>query len=156
VEYLGHTISKECVKTSPGKVEKVNNWPVPTSEDELRSFLGLSGYYRRFIKDYAAIVVPLEKLCLGTWNKKAKAGNHERAVKWSWNEEQDTAFQQLKWCLTHAPILSFPTKSGRYILDTDASHDCIGAVLSQIQDGQERVIAYASHKMSKGERGYCI
>jgi len=154
VEYLGHIITGEGVRTSPGKVEKVKNWPTPSNEEELRSFLGLSGYYRRFIHNYASIVAPLEKLCIGTWNKKNKV--RQKSQPWNWHKEQEESFAHLKWCLTNAPILAFPKREGRFILDTDASHDSIGAVLSQMQDGHEKVIAYASHKLSKAERAYCI
>lgn len=151
VEYLGHVISGEGIRTSPDKIDKVRNWPSPVNAENLRSFLGLSGYYRRFIRGYAEIVAPLEKLCMGTAKKK---GAHQ--VEWLWTAEHEEIFQKLKWCLTHAPVLAFPTSTGRFILDTDASHDAIGAVLSQEQDGEERVIAYASHKFSKCERAYCI
>ena len=154
VEYLGHVISAEGIRTSTSKVDKVENWPTPTNIDELRSFLGLSGYYRRFIKNYAHIVAPLEKLCLQKWNKKKKT--KEVPEPWQWTQQHEEVFQYLKWCLTHSPVLVFPTKEGRFILDTDASHDCIGAVLSQVQNGEERVLAYASHRLSKAERGYCI
>jgi transposase InsO family protein len=154
VEYLGHVISDEGIKTSPSKVEKVSKWPSPKNAEEVRSFLGLCGYYRRFIKDYAVLVAPLEKLCLPIWNKKSRTPRtHEP---WKWIEEHEKAFLQLKWCLTHSPVLTFPRRQGRFILDTDASHDAIGAVLSQIQDNEEKVIAYASHKLTKAERGYCI
>jgi hypothetical protein len=154
VEYLGHIMSGEGIKTSPSKTEKVNNWPTPTNAEELRSFLGLCGYYRRFIQNYSTIVAPLEKLCISTWNTMGK--RRDQRCMWTWNKTHEEAFAHLKWCLTHAPVLAFPRKDGRFILDTDASHDCVGAVLSQLQDGQEKVIAYASHKLTKAERAYCI
>jgi transposase InsO family protein len=157
VSYLGHVISTDGVKTAPEKIEKVKNARAPENADELRTFLGLSGYYRRFIKDYAMIVAPLEKLCHSTWNKKTrKKKKVEATPPWEWTQEHDKIFQHLKYCLTHAPVLCFPTKDGTYILDTDASHMCVGAVLSQMQNGEEKVIAYASNKLTKGERNYCI
>jgi hypothetical protein len=73
-----------------------------------------------------------------------------------WSAQHEESFQKLKWCLTHSPILCFPTNQGYYVLDTDASYGSIGAVLSQVQEGEEKVIAYASHKLSKSERNYCI
>lgn len=154
VEYLGHIISKSGIHTSPAKVEKVQHWPTPTNEDELRSFLGLCGYYRRFIRNYSQVVSCLEKLCLKNWNNKKKKRTQQ--PEWKWNQDHEKAFQQLKWYLTHSPILAFPTKDGQFILDTDACHDSIGAVLSQIQGGTEKVIAYASNKLTKSEKGYCI
>jgi len=153
VTYLGHTISLEGVRTSPEKIEKVQNFKSPCDPMQLRTFLGLCGYYRRYIKDYAQLVAPLEKLCLSCWNKKITKSN---SYLWKWEEEHEKAFQHLKWCLTNAPILGFPSPNGHYILDTDASHDCVGAVLSQIQNGKEVVIAYASNKLTKSERAYCI
>jgi hypothetical protein len=155
VSYLGHIISHKGIETSNEKIEKVENFKVPSNEDELRSFLGLCGYYRRFIKDFAKIVAPLEKLCITKWNKKAQK-KPQPTTNWHWTEEHENSFKHLKWCLTHAPILAFPTREDRFILDTDASHDCIGAVLSQIQNGEEHVIAYASNRLTKCERNYCI
>jgi transposase InsO family protein len=155
VAYLGHIVSSKGIQTSREKIEKVNNFRSPSNGDELRSFLGLCGYYRRYIKDYALIVAPLEKLCLTTWTKKVKK-NNQLKTPWNWTGMHEDIFKHLKWCLTNAPILAFPTKDGAYILDTDASHDCVGAVLSQVQAGEEKVIAYASNKLSKTERGYCI
>lgn len=152
VEYLGHIVSSEGIKTSPAKVEKIKNWPTPANSDELRSFLGLCGYYRKFINDYSSIVAALEKLC----NGQQAARSPKQPKSWTWTKLHEDSFAHLKWCLTHAPVLAFPRKEGRFILDTDASHDGIGAVLSQLQDGHERVIAYASHKFSKAERAYCI
>jgi transposase InsO family protein len=154
VEYLGHVISSAGIKTSQRKIDKVKNWPSPNNETELRSFLGLCGYYRRFIKNYSSIVAPLEKLCTTPNNKKCKA-NFSKS-QWIWNSHHEESFLHLKYCLTHAPILAYPCKIGRFILDTDACHESIGAVLSQMQNGEEKVIAYASHKLSKSERAYCI
>ena len=154
VTYLGHTISHRGIQTSSEKIEKIQNAQEPVKEEELRSFLGLSGYYRRFIKDYASIVAPLEKLCKSSWNRKAK--KQEKKQPWIWSDEHKKAFNHLKWCLTHAPILCFPTNNDKYVLDTDASFSSVGAVLSQIQNGEEKVIAYASHKLTKSERNYCI
>jgi hypothetical protein len=73
-----------------------------------------------------------------------------------WSRECNDAFEQLKVMLTNSPILSYPTIDGTFVLDTDASGDCIGAVLSQCQEGQERVIAYASRTLSKSEKSYCV
>ncbi len=145
VNYLGHTISSTGIKTDPKKIEKVLNWPLPRCEEELVSFLGLCGYYRKFIDHYSELIAPLENIC--------KKGTKHKII--NWNDEAVNHFTKLKNALTSAPVLAYPTDNGYYILDTDASHGSIGAVLSQIQDGHERVIAFASHKLSKSEMAYC-
>jgi hypothetical protein len=153
VEYLGHVVNKEGIQPSTTKIAKIKNWPTPRNPEELRSFLGLCGYYRRHIRNYANIVAPLEHLCIGSWTKK---GKEAKKGPFEWESIHCSAFECLKSALTTAPVLAFPTVHGDYILDTDASHDTVGAVLSQMQDGFERVIAYASHKLSKAERSYCV
>lgn len=140
VTFLGHVISERGVKTDPSKTAAVENWKTPTNISELRCFLGLASYYRRFIKDFA---------------KKAKC-LHELTSKnkiWMWTLECDEAFMLLKSNLVSAPILGYPdVNGGTFILDTDASNDTIGAVLSQIQNGQARVIAYGSRTLSTAEK----
>ena len=143
VLYLGHKVSREGVSTDPAKVEKVTNWPTPTSTQEVQQFLGLSSYYRKFIKNFASIARPLQRLT-------------ERGRAFAWTTECANSFAVLKQQLTSAPILVFPDCSKLFILDTDASQDGIGAVLSQIHDGAERVVAYASRSMTKAERKYCV
>ena len=153
VSYLGHTISKSGIKTDEGKIEKVLTWPIPKTVEELRSFLGLCGYYRKFIRCYSAIVSPLEAACKDKWNKK---NTKKKSSPLEWTVQLNKSFEKLKVALTSAPVLAFPSKTGHFILDTDASHECIGAVLSQVQGSDEKVIAYASRKLSQSERQYCI
>ena len=143
VPFLGHVISKDGVSTNPEKVKAVSKWPVPVIKSELRSFLGLASYYRRFIQNFASIAAPLHQLLT--------AGNEKHFV---WTEACDRAFLELKQRLVKAPVLSYPTFNMEYILDIDASDTGIGAVLSQVHDGQEKVIAYASRTLSKSERNY--
>ena len=152
VSYLGYTISKDGTHTDQSKIDKITSWPLPKTIDELRSFLGLCGYYRQFIDNYAKMVIPLEEVCKPLWNK--KTGKGKRLIEL--NQEQEESFMKLKQALTTAPVLAFPTKNDQFILDTDASHDAIGCVLSQRQGGKEKVIAYASKKLSQSERQYCI
>jgi transposase InsO family protein len=148
VEFLGHRVSGEGIKTDPSKCDRVANWPQPKQLEDVRSFLGLAGYYRRFVPNYSHIASPL-------------TGLTKKNVKFHWDEEQAHAFAALKRALTSSPILGFPRdgtfegEEGRYILDTDASGTGLGAVLSQIQEGEERVIAYGSHTMSTSQRNYC-
>ena len=124
VEFLGHIVGADGVKTQPDKIECVRNWPTPKNRKEVRSFLGLAGYYRRFIKDFAGIPRPLTALT-------------SIEASFQWNTECDKSFMDLKEALTTAPVLGYPKPEGQMILDTDASGFAVGAVLSQIKDGRE-------------------
>ncbi|GFV87239.1 retrovirus-related Pol polyprotein from transposon 412 [Trichonephila clavipes] len=141
--YLGHIISAEGVRTDPDKTSAVKDWNCPTDVHQLRSFLGLCTYYRKFVKNFSTNARPLHKLT-------------EAKQKFIWTIDCDNAFNKLKDALTSAPILAYPEIGKQFILDTDASHGSIGAVLSQEIDGQERVIAYFSKCLSKPERNYCV
>ena len=143
VAFLGHIVSREGVATDPGKIDTVLNWPTPGNVTDVRSFLGLCSYYRRYVLHFAEIASPLHALT-----------GHDH--KFQWTPACQEAFDRLKTALTSAPILSMPNDSGPYTLDTDASLYSIGAVLSQSQGGEERVIAYASRKLSKSEQNYCV
>ena len=142
VHYLGHVVSAEGVKTDPTKVSCVREWPVPTDAKELQQFLGLSSYYRRFVKNFAHKAKPLYRLT-------------EKGRTWSWTPECGEAFVTLKQALVSAPILAFPNFDHDFILDTDASTYGLGAVLSQQFADGEKVIAYASRTLTKAERQYC-
>lgn len=143
VLYLGHKVSEKGIWTDPGKIEAVKTWPVPRNVRDVRSWLGLCSYYRRFIQKFAEVARPLHRLT-------------EKGRTFSWDEPCEKAFQTLKERLITAPILAYPRPGDPFILDTDASDQAIGSVLSQKQDGQERVIAYASRALSKPERQYCV
>ena len=153
LKFLGHVVSKSGVKTDDNKISVVRDWPKPVTITEMRSFLGFVNYYRRFVKNFALIAAPLESLmkssCKGNINTEKKA-------LLQWNDEADNSYRTLKACLTSAPILAFPDKNCEFILDTDACHNGIGAVLSQSVQGEERVIAYGSRKLTKCEQSYCV
>lgn len=119
------------------------DWPVPHNKKQLRSFLGFCSYYRRFVKDFSLLTKPLYRLT-------------ENQVNFSWGEECEKAFEHLKRVLISSPMLSFPIGKGEFILDTDASNVGIGAVLSQEQEGEERVLAYFSRVLNKTEKNYCV
>ena len=121
----------------------MKDWPVPTNVSELRSFLGLCGYYRRYIKNFSAVAKCLHKLT-------------EKGRKYLWDDNCQNAFQNLKERLISAPILGYPDFTKPFILDTNASKDAIDAVLSQEIDGAETVIAYGSRTLTKTERKYCV
>jgi predicted aspartyl protease len=143
VEFLGHVVSGKGIATDPSKISTVQDWPTPQNLTEVRSFLGLCGYYRRFVKDFSVIAAPLHALT-------------GKKVAFVWNAACQAAFEALKTSLTTSPILSMPADEGEYRLDTDASNVSIGAVLSQIQNGTERVIAYASRTLNGPEKNYCV
>ena len=142
VSFLGHIVSRDGIHCDPSKIDVVRDWPSPNNLKELRSFLGLCSYYRRFIKDFAEVVVPLVNLT-------------RKRVHFRWDARCEKAFNQIKEALTQAPILAYPISDATFILDTDASSHSVGAVLSQIQHGEEKVIAYASRTLRAGQRNYC-
>ncbi|UYV73615.1 K02A2.6-like [Cordylochernes scorpioides] len=142
VKFLGHIVSTEGIRTSDDKIFAIKNWPEPRDKHELRSFLGLCTYYRRFVEGYADIAAPLHRLT------EARASFH-------WNEECEKAFRALKRSLCSSPILAYPQPGTNFILDTDASNLGIRAVLSQVQDEDERVIEFFSRVLTKVERNYC-
>lgn len=143
VHYLGHVVSEKGVATDPEKVSAVSNWPIPENLPELRAFLGTVGYYRQYVEGFATKARPLNQLT---------GKNH----KYFWSRECQISFDSLKQSLLEAPILGYPDPGLEYILDTDASLDGVGAVLSQVQAGHERVISYYSRALSKTERNYCV
>ena len=143
VNFLGHVVSAEGVATAPEKIQAVKEWPTPRSVRELRSFLGLAQYYRKFIYFFSHRAKPLYQLL-------------EKNKAFKWTSECQAAFQDLKDCLISAPILAYPYPEGQFVLDTDASGFAIGAVLSQEQEGELRVIAYGSRTLSKAQRNYCV
>ncbi len=143
VQYLGHIVTPQGIKTDPSKTAVVKDWPVPQTAREVKCFLGLAGYYRRFVPGFATIAAPLHKAST-------------RASHFIWDTSCTDAFQELKQRLTTTPVLAFPQFDLPFVVDTDASDSGLGAVLSQLQDGEERVIAYASRTQSKAERNYCV
>jgi len=145
VKYLGHIIDKNGVRTDPSKIEAIKTFTRPKCVKNLRSFLGICNYYRRFIEGYAQKARTLEELC------------GMNSPKLLWTEGCERAFSEMKEALTRTPVLGFPDVNKKFILDTDASFESIGAVLSQKDDnGNEKVIAYGSHAMNKHEKGYCV
>ena len=142
VEYLGHIVSKDGVGTDPKKIDAITVWPTPTCPREVRSFVGLCSYYRRFVKGFADITRPLHHVASGKG--------------FQWKDDCEIAFKTLKEALTSPPILSYPADNGIFILDTDASGEGLGAVLSQMQDGEEHVIGYFSRVLSREEKQHCV
>ena len=134
VNYLGHVVSEEGISTDPQKIRAISAWPTPADASEVKSFIGLYSYYHQYIQSFSGISQPPYRC------------TEEKPFRWS--RETEMAFFQLKQALTSAPVLGYPNPNGKFILDTDASNAGIGAVLSQLQDGQERVIAYFSRSLN--------
>ena len=145
VSFLGHRVSQDGVSEDPEKVAAIRNISRPTCVKDVRSFLGLAGYYRRFIKDFATLAAPLTKLTTKQMSSRPFA----------WTAACDNSFTQLKQQLCAAPILAYPQFDRMFTLYTDASDVGLGAVLAQNDDtGVERVVAYASRALSERERRY--
>lgn len=142
-QFLGHVVSAHGVATDPAKVAAVQNWPPPANVTELRSFLGLASYYRRFVRGFATIAKPLHRLT-------------DKGQPFDWDDVCAGAFTQLKTDLTEAPILAYPDAEQPFIVDTDASNVGVGAVLSQSVGGVERAVAYFSRTLNRAERNYCV
>lgn len=147
VKFLGHCVSQKGVAPDPEKVSAVREWEPPKTVRQVRSFLGFVGYYRRFVKDFSKIAKPLNALLVGTSRSR---GRGSPLV--PWNPECETAFQRLKQELLQAPILAYADFTQPFVLYTDASNAGLGAVLAQPQQGEERVIAYASRSLHPAER----
>ncbi|GJT49636.1 putative reverse transcriptase domain-containing protein [Tanacetum coccineum] len=134
MQFLGHLIDNQGLHVDPAKIEAVKNWTSPTTPTEIRQFLGLAGYYRRFIKDFSKIAKSLTELT-------------QKNKKYIWGEDQEIAFQLLKQKLCEAPILALPEGNDDFVVYCDASHQGLGAVLMQ----REKVIAYASRQLKPNE-----
>ena len=137
VRYLGHVISSSGVEPDPEKVRAIKEYPRPSSVSELRRFLGMASYYRRFIAEFAEIAQPLHAL---TTND----------ISFQWSETCEKAFQNLLHCLSSTPVLVFPDFSQQFVVETDASNIGLGAVLMQ----GNNVIEYASRALTKTEQNY--
>lgn len=142
VTYLGHVVSENGIACDPLKIQAIEEWPIPSNKSEVRSALGLIGYYRKFIPQFAETAKPLTRLT-------------RKNAKFVWTSECENAFLELKHALVCAPVLSYPKEQGIFVLDTDASLWGIGSVLSQEQGGVEKVIAFASKTLNSAQQNYC-
>ena len=142
VQYLGHIIAADGVRCDPAITAKVGEFRIPQNRTEVRSFLGLTGYYRRFIPKYAFISKPLHDLTKET-------------VTFKWEEEHNQAFELLRLKLTSPPVLAFPDFARDFTVSTDASGVGVGCVLKQLdENGRERVVAYGSRVLRPEEQRY--
>ncbi|GBN13974.1 Retrovirus-related Pol polyprotein from transposon 17.6, partial [Araneus ventricosus] len=147
VQYLGHTVGQGCRRPSELKIEAVKNFPTPRTKTDIRAFLGLAGYYSHYIPMFSTIAAPLTRCLKG---KCRKGVVH-------WTEDCEKAFNSLKQALASKPVLHFPDYNRQFILQTDASENGIGVVLSQVtEDDKEHPIVYLSRKFSDVEKRYCV
>lgn len=153
VQYLGHVISSKGVSTDPKKISAVTNWPVPNTLSELKSFLGFASYYRRFVEGFATLASPLNQLVAKLARTKNKRGRGI-ALHDAWTNDCEHSFNNLKTKLAASPVLAYANFKLPFILEVDASHDGLGAVLSQEQEGKVRPIAYASRSLHAAEKNY--
>ncbi|GKB34367.1 putative reverse transcriptase domain-containing protein [Tanacetum coccineum] len=137
VQFLGHVIDRQGIHVDPAKIESIKDWASPKTPTEIHQFLGLAGYYRRFIEGFSKIAKPMTKLT-------------QKKVAFEWGDKQEAAFQTLKNKLCSAPILALPQGAENFIVYCDASHKGLGAVLMQ----NEKVIAYASRQLKIHEKNY--
>lgn len=142
VAFLGHLVGCEGVRPDPCKIEVIKKWPVPVNVNELRSFVGFASYYRKYVAGFSEMAAPLHGLT-------------KKDAPYKWSPECQASFEALKEALTSAPVLALPKEGCQIILDTDASDTAIGGVLSQVIEGEEKVIAYASKSLSTSQRRYC-
>ncbi|GJY12939.1 putative reverse transcriptase domain-containing protein [Tanacetum coccineum] len=137
VQFLGHVIDSRGIHVDPAKIESIKDWASPRSPTEIRQFLGLAGYYRRFIEGFSKIAKSMTKLT-------------QKGIKFDWGEKEENAFQLIKQKLCSAPILALPEGSEDFVVYCDASHKGLGVVLMQ----REEVIAYASRQLKVHEKNY--
>ncbi|KAL4113894.1 hypothetical protein QTP88_017450 [Uroleucon formosanum] len=139
--YLGHIITDKGVKPDLKITDCVSNFPTPKTEKDVRSFLGLAGYYRHFIPNFSLIAKPLTTLL-------------KKDTEFIWTDLCQNAFLELKQLLSQQPILQYPDFSRPFIVTTDASNVAVGAILSQGKVGSDLPIAYVSRTLNKAEKNY--
>ena len=135
VSFLGHIVSEEGIRVDPKKIEVIIEWKPPRNFTEVRSFLGLAGYYRKFVKGFSMTAGPMTRLL-------------QKNVRFEWSEKCQASFEKLKAFLTEALVLTQPTYGKEYVIFSDASLIGLGCVLMQ----EGKVVAYASRKLKPHEK----
>ena len=141
VDYLGFEVSKEGIHASPDKVKAVLDWPRPQSVHDIRSFLGLASYYKKFIKGFSQLAKPLTDLT-------------REKVAWRWDDAEANSFTPLKVAMATAPVLRLPDFERQFVVTTDASDVVVGAILEQNFGSRLQPIAFASRKLNATEIRY--
>ena len=140
---------KKAYRLTWKKIEKLKDWPLPQNSADVRQFLRFAGYYRRFSENFSKIAKPLYNIIGQAPRKRGRNPDNSTDPEFVWAEQQQQAFNTLKDRLTFPSVLGYARPVCPFVLYTDASGKGLGAVLSQKQDGVERVISYASHGLSK-------
>ena len=149
VTYLGHVLTKDGVEVDTSNTEKVKTHPVPKTQKQLKQFLGLANYYKRFVKDFSKICVPLNRLL-----QKDKS---QKFAPCDWTAQCQQAFETLKHALTSPPVLGFANMNKPFVLSTDASGSAIGYILGQLDEtGKERVISYGGRALRPDEKKWSV
>ena len=137
IAFVGHIVTSEEIHVDLQKIKAVKQWPRPTSATDIRGFLSLAIYYRRFVEGFSSVASPLTRLT-------------KKMVKFQWSDDCDKSFAELKTRLTTAPVLTLPEGSDGYVIHCDASRAGLGCVLMQ----RDKVISYASRKLKMHEKNY--
>jgi len=145
VTYLGHIISENGVKPDPRKIEAVAKFPTPTNAKNIKQFLSLAGYYRRFIANFSKTAINFSKTLIDLLKKDRE---------FEWKSDQKTAFDQLRTALCSEPLLQYPDFTQPFLITTDASGYAVGDILSQGTVGKDLPIAYTSRLLNSAERNY--
>ena len=143
ISFLGHMISRDGISMEEDKLKAIVEWPTPKDVHDIRSFLGLAGYYRRFVAGFSEVAMPISELV-------------KKDVPFVWSDKQEQAFCKLKHIMTHAPVLIVPDISLPFTVTTDASGYAVGATLSQDQGKGLQPVAFMSKKMLAAERNYPV
>jgi hypothetical protein len=141
ISYLGHVVTSEGVRPDPEKIKAIINFPTPKNATDIISFLGLAGYYRKFIPQFSNITKPLNDLL-------------KKNQKWQWEAEQIESFRLMRIALTHKAVLKFSDFTQPFVVTTHASGLAVGAKLSQGKIGQDKPTAYASMTLTREEINY--
>ncbi|KAL7296181.1 hypothetical protein TKK_0010721 [Trichogramma kaykai] len=143
VKYLGVIVDRNGFRPDPDKIAPVTEMTAPKTLKQLRRFLGIASWYRKFLENFATIADPLNKLL-------------KKNTKYIWGEEQQAAFERIKALIASAPMLSRPSFEHEFVVQTDSSDSGLGAVLTQTIDGEEKVLCFASRTLNKAERNYSV
>lgn len=142
LKFLGKLVSAKGVSINPENIKAVATWPVPKTKKELESFIGFANYHREHINNFSEITVPLHQLT-------------GKKIDFVWSDKHQLAFENIKKALIEAATLNYPNPSYTFILDTYSSDVSIGAELSQVQEGQEKIISFSSKVLTPAQRKYC-
>ena len=141
IRFLGHIVSKDQIRADPVKVQAMVNFGEPRNARELKSFLGATGFFRKFIKDYAALALPLSRLL-------------KHGLRFHFGDDERASFQLLKQAMVSAPVLVMPDMAKQFVVTADASAFALGAVLTQDHGSGQQPIAFYSRKLKPPEVNY--